>query len=170
MNFAILKYQYVTDKPEDIPDEWIAEIRELGESTALPGENWLLMTAEELDSHKVTHQAIYDTWASNHYATPTAVIISKAIDRARVFGKSLTERFSVENVAMGITQAGKTRSLVLYCQSLLLLLETGSLYAAIDELNVLLADTSQAKADLSPFITNDRLNAAKNEILAYLGL
>jgi hypothetical protein len=71
---------------------------------------------------------------------------------------------------MGITQVGKTRALIIYCHRLLHFIETGSLYAALDELEVLLADTSQSKTDLSPFVTNDRLNAAKAALRSYLGL
>lgn len=62
MNLAVLKYQFVTNKPEGIPDSWPAETIELGNSTELPGENWVLMTKEEFDSHVADNKSDYDSW------------------------------------------------------------------------------------------------------------
>lgn len=61
-NIAILKYQFISDKPENIPAEWPAETKELGEGTTLPGENWILMTEAEFTAHKVTYQSAYDSY------------------------------------------------------------------------------------------------------------
>lgn len=82
------------------------------------------------------------------------------------FGNRLIEDFSTENVLMGITQAGMTETVVNNMSEVLAAVSTGSLYLAIDKIDVLLLDTT--KHDLV-FITPDRLNKAKNEILAFLG-
>jgi hypothetical protein len=62
MNIAVLKYQFVTEKPVGIPDEWPAETINLGDSITLPGENWVLMTDSEYQDYITTNQSSYDTW------------------------------------------------------------------------------------------------------------
>lgn len=63
MNLAVKKYQDVSYQPEGMPDEWPAEVIELGESTTLPaGDGWVLMTTQELADHRAEYQEDYDTW------------------------------------------------------------------------------------------------------------
>jgi len=62
MNIAVLKYQFIENKPSGIPDEWPAETIELGDNTELPGENWVLMTQEELTTHYATYSGDYGTY------------------------------------------------------------------------------------------------------------
>ena len=63
MNIAVLKYQFVENKPSGIPDEWPAETIELGDGNQLPGENWVLMTQEQLEEHYTTYADAYDTYS-----------------------------------------------------------------------------------------------------------
>lgn len=65
MNIAVLKYQYVSDKPAGIPDEWPAETIELGEGTTLPGQDWVLMTVEELATHIAAYKAAHDSYVNS---------------------------------------------------------------------------------------------------------
>lgn len=99
-----------------------------------------------------------------------AVVLARIIDNAKKFGIQVIQQFTIENVAMGITQAGKTRALSLYCKDIMTFLQSGSLYAAIEEIDDMIADESQEKTDLNPFITNDRLNGYKTLIANYLGI
>jgi len=80
MNIAVLKYEFVSNKPAGISDEWPAETIELGESTTLPGEDWVLMTQAQFTAHKAAYQAVYDSYIDsiNLEANKTALI--KKID------------------------------------------------------------------------------------------
>lgn len=98
--------------------------------------------------------------------TPEEIAFTK-INDAVVFGNKLIIEVATENVLMGITQAGKTKAVSDYCVNLQYYLRTGSLYAAIDEIDTLIA--AVPPGDLDPFITVDRLNIYKSKIQAYLG-
>jgi hypothetical protein len=96
--------------------------------------------------------------------------ISNIVNNARNFGTQLMNKFTLENITMGITQVGKTYALTMYCHKLVHFLSIGSLYAGLEEVNNLIADNSQTKTDLNPFITNDRLTVYKKHIETYLGI
>lgn len=100
---------------------------------------------------------------------PTSVeIVSASINNAAEFGQDLIVQFAVQNVLAGITQAGKTIAVANYLMPVSYYMNTGSLYAAINEINSLIADTSDAKSALSPFITNQILYDYLNKIQSYL--
>lgn len=105
------------------------------------------------------------------YNTPTAdeqtEALAKVIQKARLFGDATIAQFALENVAMGITQAGKTRAVADYCQKLQYYTSTGSLYAALEEIQELSQNTP---AELAPFVTSARLSVYANKIKAYLGI
>jgi len=170
MNFAVLTYQYEPNPPNGIPLGWPSQVIELGNDTTLPGDGWVLMTAEALDAAKAANQSDYNTWAATHYAVSPTVAVGKMVDNAIIFGNSLINSIAVTNILAGITQTGKTKLFVDFCFSLAVYLKTGSLYAAIVEIDLMIADTSDLKASLSPFLTNTNLQSAKNKIQAYLGL
>lgn len=92
------------------------------------------------------------------------VIISNAID----FGKKLSIDFASDNVIGGITQAGKTKDVALYLRDLSYYLTTGSLYEAINEINILISDV--VPEGLSPFVTESILQTFKQKIEDYLGI
>lgn len=105
------------------------------------------------------------------YNTPTAEEqmegLSKIIQKARTFGDATIAQFALENVAMGITQAGKTRAVADYCQKLQYYMSTGSLYAALEEIQEI---SVNIPPDLAPFVTQQRLAVYVNKIKAYLGI
>lgn len=105
------------------------------------------------------------------YSTPTVdeqtEALAKVIQKARLFGDATIAQFALENVAMGITQAGKTRAVADYCQKLQYYMSTGSLYAALEEIQDIADNTPP---ELAPFVTPERLAVYTNKIKAYLGI
>jgi hypothetical protein len=99
---------------------------------------------------------------------PTINLVAGSIQQAVQFGQTLIFKFAAQNVLNGITQSGKTIAVAQYLQTLGFYLNSGSLYAAITEIQNLLADTSSTKASLAPFVTNDALYAYLNSIQQYL--
>lgn len=118
-------------------------------------------TSEDIWIEKIAEYAV------SHTPTVTQ-IVDAAILSAIQFGTGLADQYKRENVFMGITQAGKTHDVLKYLHFAVHCMESGSLYGAIDEINILIADTSDTKAALSPFVTNDRMTYYKNAIQAYL--
>lgn len=91
--------------------------------------------------------------------------IEKVLSDAIGFGNKLIKEITLENMALGITQAGKTGQVRKALTEALLALQTGSLYDAIIELKAIPAE---AKDEV--FVTDARLLQAVNKIEAYLGL
>lgn len=106
------------------------------------------------------------------YKSPTAeeqtAYLSGKLDAAMMFGKALIVEVAVSNIAMGITQAGKTRAVADYCQKLQYYLSTGSLYAAIEELTAM-RNEDRSSMGLEPYITDARLDQYKAKIQSFLG-
>ena len=104
-------------------------------------------------------------------------------DEVFPFIKRLINVFASENIAMGITQSGKTAQVLglfskkynvpetnlLLPVSLKESFDTGSLYVAIDVLQKV-RDTPSDFSGLSPFITDARLLEMKNKIETFLGV
>ena len=97
-------------------------------------------------------------------------LVSNAMTQGMQFGQSLVVQYAAQNVLAGITQAGQTIAVATYLQPLGYLLNSGSLYGAITEINNLIADTSTTKTNLAPFVTNNILYSYLNQIQAWLGL
>lgn len=130
-------------------------------------------------------QVVYD----ENYTPPQNPVAVQAYDAvvgAIEFGASLIRDFGAENVAMGITQLGKTADVLSVMEdrieidpvnkpnvkvSVMGTISSGSLYEAINAI-----DHHIAKADagdynhLAPFITGTRLTDFKNKILSHLGM
>ena len=70
MNLAVLLYSKVQDKPSYIMPEWPAEIKELGEGTEVPSNDWQLMTLEEYNTYVSQYQ--------QQQTASTAFYLSKA--------------------------------------------------------------------------------------------
>lgn len=170
MNLAVLLYAYVVDKPIGMPDNWPCEVRELGEGVTVPGPNWQLMTSEQLQSWKNLHNASYEAWRLANATPSQTAVVNNIIAQARAFGESLILEAARDNILMGIAQAGKTRAVADYCQKLMNYLQSGSLYAAIEEINAMINDLTRPLLNLSPFITTERLIAFRTKIQAYLGI
>jgi hypothetical protein len=108
-----------------------------------------------------------DSATSNHDATITvAKQIEPVIQAAIEFFGALTVTFAAENVALGITQSGKTKGVADYLANVLRYGQSGSLYEVINEIDALLA--GGIPVELDPFVTIPRLNEFKNKILGYL--
>lgn len=116
-------------------------------------------------------QEVEAYWASLHvnsFALTLKEIITKKLTDATSFGQSILVDAMVENIELGITQAGKTKQVSDYCENLIRYLQSGSLYAALNELEVL--ENQGLPPELEPFITQARLDSMKAKILAYVAV
>lgn len=140
------------------------------------------MTRDILDKHgnvigalTLPDETTEDVWAEKlgiySYVAPPktmAQIVDAKILASIAFGFQVIKEAAAENVMAGITQAGKTREVSDYLAALERYLRSGSLYAAIQEIDDLKADT-QRPSDVAEFVTNDRLQNTRNKISTYLG-
>lgn len=110
----------------------------------------------------------------NRYVAPTLTQkIDASLEAAQIFGDKLSNQFMNENVQLGISVVSggaQVKPVADYCHWLSHYLGSGSLRAAITQLGIMIADTSDTKTGLAPYITNDRLTAYLNYINVYLGL
>lgn len=128
------------------------------------GDNISVFTKEPLTTQEqVDLQAVVDA----HVTLDQMALIQNSIKGAIEYGGKLMLEFAAENVAMGISQAGKTKEVLQYLHPVKTALDTGSLYAAMDEVDDLLA--AGLPAELAPFITEARLLLFKSKIDDYLG-
>lgn len=116
---------------------------------------------------------IDDYWESltaQSEAQPTqeeiAISVQGIIADAMDFGKQLMVEFSAENVLLGITQAGKTKEVLVFLAEIKNAMDTGSLYTAMNEIDGLISNG--LPQDLAPFITEQRLLGFKTKIQGYL--
>jgi hypothetical protein len=168
MKLAIKLYATETDKPAGIPDVWPSKTIEIADDAKVPDNTYQIMTLEEYNVYKATNLAVYNTWSTAYLAPTPIQIVSAKLKESITFGSNLIFQAVVENITLGITQAGKTQAVSDYCAKLQVYVTTGSLYAAMDEIDALIA--AGIPANLSPFITIVRLNAYKSKILAFLTL
>tara|TARA_R100000742_G_C4275462_1_gene95945 strand:+ start:370 stop:846 length:477 start_codon:yes stop_codon:yes gene_type:complete len=107
---------------------------------------------------------------TDFYANLTAQDVSnygfeKIVYEAADFGAFVINDFSAENVKLGITQAGLTKSVLVTCSDLLKACQTGSLYLAIEEAKAIPDDK---KDDI--FLTDARILKYVNMIEKYLDI
>lgn len=110
--------------------------------------------------------AYWNSISSNSFNPTIQEIVTLKINNAIVFGESLIVQAAVENVLLGITQANKTKEVSDYLSNLQMYLRSGSLYAAITEINNL--KNAGLPSELSPWVTTARLNAYITQIQAFL--
>jgi hypothetical protein len=67
-NLAVLLYSASTN-PQNVPGAWPKEIQDIGSSTQLPSNSWILMTQDEYNSYIATHKPSYDAWYINFMAS-----------------------------------------------------------------------------------------------------
>ncbi len=137
MNLAVKKYASVVLKPAGIPDEWPAEVRELGENTALPeGDGWVLMTITEYNAHREQYQADYDAFlvAYNNSAEVLEQKIAAKISAASAFGRRLIYQTAAKMLLSGYTYE-QIAEVSIYLNDEKNLIESGGLYAALVLLN-----------------------------------
>lgn len=94
--------------------------------------------------------------------------IKRIVTSAIIFGEKIMLQFVAENISFGITQAGKTKDVSDYLSNIQRYIQTGSLYEVISEIEFLIDEG--LPSDLSPFITESRLNSFKGKITSYLGI
>lgn len=88
-----------------------------------------------------------------------------AVRSARALGNKMVEDFSVENVMLGITQDGMTGEVLDKMQGVIVALQSGSLYEAMDRMKAIPELDKDAK-----YVTDARLLAAVNQIEEHLGM
>lgn len=104
---------------------------------------------------------------SSHSTNPAlADIVDAKIRQATAFGEGILKDFTIENVLLGITQAGKTRAVSDYCHKLSHYISTGSLYAAMEQVDVMI--NAGIDESLAPFVTEARLLTYKSKIAIFL--
>jgi hypothetical protein len=92
--------------------------------------------------------------------------IIKNIVRSEIeFGKELILEFTAENVALGITQAGMTSTIIERTKDVFISLERGSLYDAIIKMKSFPDDLKDTL-----YITNDRILKFINKIEKHLNI
>lgn len=89
-------------------------------------------------------------------------IVRNAID----FFNGMMIKAAAENIAIGITQQGKTKEVADYLSDVMRYGQSGSLYEVINEIDSLIAAT--VPPSLSPFVNEERLLNFKQQILDYL--
>jgi hypothetical protein len=117
MNYAVLLYENVESNPEALPDKWPAEVLPLADGENPPTASWLVMTESELLAHKATHQASYNAWKAAKDASMAQENLIRGIktgvlSSAQRFIDDIMGEMAAENIAGGITQLGKTGTVV----------------------------------------------------------
>lgn len=130
------------------------------------GNQLTVVTLTSLDSVQIT---TLNNLVTNHDPIDQTAILAAKLDAAMMFGKALIVEVALANIQLGITQAGKTRAVADYTQKLQNYLATGSLYAAIEEITALKNDITRPLLNLSPFITDAKLDYYKQKIQTFLG-
>lgn len=116
-------------------------------------------------------EVVTNYWDNTHASdfNPTqAEVITQIINNAIIFGNKIIFDAIVENVALGITQSGKTKVISDYFRALQRYLKEGSLFAAIDEINNLI--NNGIPEEFAPFVTETRMTTYKQKLQQYLGI
>jgi hypothetical protein len=91
--------------------------------------------------------------------------VHTAVKAAIDFGSQLLVDFATENVLLGITADGMTKTVRQNMSEIILALQTGSLYDAIDEIDSFPVENKDAK-----YITDARLQEYRDKITNFLGI
>lgn len=98
--------------------------------------------------------------------SPTQKIKAHLLLNVDSFVRDIKLSFLASNIENGITAAGKTKAVADYLRNLNYYLNNYSLYAAIEEIDALIAAT--VPAELSPFVTEQILTDTKTSIQTFL--
>lgn len=110
-------------------------------------------------------EASLNSIITNHNPVDLNQIYQQIISNAITFGNKLITEFAAENVIMGITQDGMTKTVRTNLMEVTSCLSTGSLYDAITEIKTLPEEKKDPK-----YITNARLIVFLNKIETYLNI
>lgn len=140
------------------------------------------MTRDILDSQgniigelTLPDETTEEVWAEKlgmySYVKPNPTIqqiIDMKIENSINFGLSIIKSAATSNVLAGITTAGKTREVSDFLSNVERYLRSGSLYAAIAEIDDLIA--AEIPPDISTWVSVERLTAVKVKIKEFLGI
>lgn len=130
-------------------------------------ENFTVMFKEEASQEDIDNlNEFWDNATELQFAPSLRDIISDKINEASVFGRALILDFAVENVQIGITQANKTREVADYCRKIQRYLESGSLYAALAEIDDMI--NAGVPSELNPYVTQAKLLIYRQKIEDFL--
>lgn len=119
-------------------------------------------TPDELTSEKVI---LLNSLVAGHLALTTDEYLLKILRNAKMFGESVIEDFTLQNMKLGITQDGKTNDVRKATSQVRSALTSGSLKDAILEIRGIPEEQKDGK-----YLTNTRLLQTINKLEAYMGL
>lgn len=122
--------------------------------------------ASQADSDALT--TYWDAVTINTFAPTAQEIIALKISAAIQFGNQIIVDATTTNVLQGISQAGKTKEVSDFLADLGRYLKEGSMYAAIDEIDRLVA--LGIPEDITTWVTLAKLAAVKLKIQTFLGI
>lgn len=126
-------------------------------------------TQDDIDAVSAYFSALTQSGETTKMTPTTKELIQNSIAVAQAFGNELILQYGAENVLLGISyHPAQSIALSDYLGSLLNLLSSGSLYGAIDQINMYIADVSSEKSNLSPYVTDVVLYKYMNQIQAWL--
>lgn len=114
------------------------------------------------------------------FLSNTDYIINDKSEESKEFGSQLMSKFTKENIALGITQAGLSGHVLglmtkkypipnaTFPNTLEDVINSGTLTIAGDLIDYIIANENLAS--LAPFITTERLTTYKNDINSFLGV
>lgn len=126
---------------------------------------FIVSTEEEYNTYLLSINSELEAWQAISVQLEALATVDRAIRDAMDFGAIIIREFSSENVLLGITQLGKTGEVLDKLQSVLVAVQAGSLYEAINRIKAVPVEDY----DLV-FITEARLLGFCNKIETYLGL
>lgn len=108
-----------------------------------------------------TDESALSAAVTAHVATTSADVVAAAILRATEFGNDLIVEYATSNVLSGYT-VEQVKDIIEKTAKVQVALKSGSLYVALDELDLVVTDET--------VITADKILVFKNRIETYLGL
>jgi hypothetical protein len=120
------------------------------------------VTIEEADAYRVARGIAEPATEVSRPEPVTPPSLQDLVRRAREYGQMIADEFAAENIAMGITQAGKTRLIANAVKDISFFLSTGSIYEAANA-----CDEVVITEDMAPFLTPTRAAAFKGKILGF---
>jgi hypothetical protein len=153
-------YRNCPNPPEGVNPDWVWQMS-VGE---LPG--WTTVTEQQYEDYTSAFQEEIQRWSD--WAESREVMVSirdRILSPAMVFGESLVKEFASENIAMGITQEGKTGAVRAVAEPILDAVMTGSLYDAMSAIRHIPVESYDAK-----YITAARMLVYLNKIESYMNL
>jgi len=119
------------------------------------------------DSDGIDEINIYVADFSNSITAEQSII--NALTSAKMFGNEIIQEIAVENIMLGITQAGQTGAFMDLTEKILTCLSTGSLYEALVRIGQI-TPISDTENPMYPFANASRLASFSSKISSYLGV